>query len=112
MPSSRSVSQLIGDKAIAEVPEDATAFAHRDAGFSITALGSHRTRLDAAWDTLVAPHASGLYLSFDTDPRPARIEDAFPPATLARLRALKAEVDPDNLFRDNFNVVAAASLIE
>lgn len=93
--------------AIGDVAPDATAFAHRDAGFSITAIGSDRTRLDAAWDTLVAPHASGLYLSFETDPRPGRIEDAFPLATLARLRALKAEVDPDNLFRDNFNVVAA-----
>lgn len=94
--------------AIGDVAADDTAFAHRDAGFSITALGSHRTRLDAAWDTLVAPHASGLYLSFDTDPRPGRVEDAFPPATLARLRALKAEVDPENLFRDNFNVAPAA----
>ena len=92
--------------AIADVAADATAFAHRDAKFSVIAFGTDRARLDAAWDTLVAPHASGLYLSFETDQRPGRLEDAFPPATLARLRALKAEVDPDNLFRDNFNVVA------
>ncbi len=95
--------------AIADVPADATAFAHRDAGFSVIAFGMDRTRLDAAWDTLVAPHASGLYLSFETDQRPGRLEDAFPPATLARLRALKAEVDPENLFRDNFNVAAPAA---
>lgn len=94
--------------AIADVASDATAFAHRDAQFSVIAFGAHRARLDAAWDTLVAPHASGLYLSFETDQRPGRLEEAFPPATLARLRALKAEVDPDNLFRDNFNVVAQA----
>ncbi|MCH1884336.1 LLM class flavin-dependent oxidoreductase [Agrococcus sp. ARC_14] len=100
--------------AIGDVASDATAFAHRDAQFSVIAFGGNRTRLDAAWDTLVAPHASGLYLSFETDQRPGRLEDAFPPATLARLRALKAEVDPENLFRDNFNVVvpAAASVVE
>ena len=67
---------------------------------------SFRTACSAG-SSLVAPHASGLYLSFETDQRPGRLEDAFPPATLARLRALKAEVDPENLFRDNFNVVAA-----
>lgn len=92
--------------AIGDVAADATAFAHRDAQFSVIAFGMDRTRLDAAWDTLVAPHASGLYLSFETDQRPGRLEDAFPPATLARIRALKAEVDPENLFRDNFNVAA------
>ncbi|ROR66229.1 LLM class flavin-dependent oxidoreductase [Agrococcus jenensis] len=98
--------------AIGDVDPDATAFAHRDAGFSVIAFGMDRTRLDAAWDTLVAPHASGLYLSFETDRRPGRLEEAFPPATLARLRALKAEVDPENLFRDNFNVVPAALVAE
>ncbi|WP_425844525.1 LLM class flavin-dependent oxidoreductase [Agrococcus sp. TSP3-2-1] len=98
--------------AIADVPADATAFAHRDAKFSVIAFGADRTRLDAAWDTLVAPHATGLYLSFETDQRPGRLEDAFPPATLARLRALKAEVDPENLFRDNFNIAPASSLID
>ncbi|MCR8670246.1 LLM class flavin-dependent oxidoreductase [Agrococcus sp. HG114] len=95
-------------EAIADVPAGATAFAHREARFSVIAFGADRARLDAAWDTLIAPHASGLYLSFETDQRPGRLEEAFPPATLARLRALKAEVDPENLFRDNFNVVAAA----
>src|SRR5690606_9344972 len=74
--------------AIGDVASDATAFAHRDAAFSVIAFGGSRARLDAAWDTLVAPHASGLYLSFETDQRPGRLEEAFPPATLARLRAL------------------------
>ncbi|SFS00800.1 FAD/FMN-containing dehydrogenase [Agrococcus baldri] len=96
--------------AIADVASDATAFAHRGAAFSVIAFGAHRARLDAAWDTLVAPHASGLYLSFETDQRPGRLEEAFPPATLARLRALKAEVDPENLFRDNFTVVAVTAV--
>ena len=90
--------------AVADVPADATAYAHRDANFSVTALGSNRARLDAQWDTHLHEHMDGLYLSFETDLRPERIADAFPPATLARLREIKARVDPENLFNDNFSV--------
>ena len=36
--------------------------------------------------------------------RPERIGEAWPPATLARLRELKKRYDPDNVFRDNFNI--------
>jgi hypothetical protein len=90
--------------AVGDVAPDATAYAHRSANFSVVAIGSSRERVDAAWDQLL-DHFTGLYLSFDTDLRPERVTDAFPPATLARLRALKAEIDPQNVFRDNFNVV-------
>lgn len=90
--------------AVADIAPDATAYAHRSANFSVVAIGADHERVDAAWDRLQG-HFSGLYLSFDTDLRPERVTDAFPPATLARLRALKAELDPQNLFRDNFSVV-------
>lgn len=94
--------------AVADVPADATAYAHRSANFSVAALGASRERLNAAWDEL-AHHFSGLYLSFDTDLRPERIADAFPPRTLTRLRALKRRYDPDNVFRDNFNIPPEAA---
>lgn len=90
--------------AVADIPADATAYAHRDANFSIAAIGSNPARLDEGWDTL-RPLMDGLYLSFETDVSVARLEDAFPPATLERLRAIKREVDPDNVFHDNFNVL-------
>ena len=84
-----------------DVPPDATAFAHRSAAFSVVALGATHTQLDREWDAL-AHHFNGLYVSFETDRRPERLTDAYPPATLARLRELKHRYDPDHVFKDNF----------
>lgn len=91
--------------AVADVPADATAYGYRSANFSIVVMGSSRRRVDPLWDAL-AEHFDGLYLSFETDPRPERINDAYPPRTLERLRELKRRYDPQNLFRDNFNIKA------
>ena len=92
--------------AVADVPSDATAYAHRDANFALAVMGGNAQRLDR-WFEPVRRHASGLYLSFESDRNPGRITDAFPPATLDRLRRLKAQLDPHNLFQDNFNVAPA-----
>jgi alkanesulfonate monooxygenase SsuD/methylene tetrahydromethanopterin reductase-like flavin-dependent oxidoreductase (luciferase family) len=92
--------------AVADVAEDATAYAHRMANFSVVAFGSRADMLDRAWEE-IATHARGMYLSFDASLRPERIGEAFPPATLERLRAIKAEVDPEGLFTDNFSVLPA-----
>ena len=89
--------------AVADVPDEATAYSHRSANFSVVAFGASRTRLDAAWADM-ATHYQGLYLSFETDQRPERIAEAWPAATLSRLRALKKQYDPTNVFRDNFNI--------
>ncbi|MCC6315462.1 MAG: FAD-binding oxidoreductase, partial [Thermomicrobiales bacterium] len=89
--------------AVADVAPDATAYANRAANFQIGAFGASRRRLDPLWDEL-RDHFSGLYLSFETDRGIERLHDAFPPRTLARLRDLKARYDPDNVFRDNFNI--------
>lgn len=89
--------------AIGDVPADATAYGHRRAAFQVTAMGANQDTLNAAWDRL-GQHFDGLYLSFDTDLRPERVHDAFPPPILQRLRELKGRYDPDNLLRDNFNV--------
>ncbi|WP_043625624.1 LLM class flavin-dependent oxidoreductase [Nonomuraea candida] len=86
-----------------DVPPDATAYAGRSANFSLVAFGSSRRGLDAAWDELL-PHFNGTYINFETDLRPERVHDAYPGPTLRRLRALKRRYDPDNVFRDNFNI--------
>ncbi|GHO46897.1 LLM class flavin-dependent oxidoreductase [Ktedonospora formicarum] len=89
--------------AVSDVDPDATAYANRAANFSVTAFGMSRHRMNTLWDALSA-HFQGLYLSFETDLRPERLNDAFPPRTLARLRELKSRYDPENVFRDNFNI--------
>ena len=94
--------------AVNDVAADATAYAHRTQNFAISAAGLSLPALNARWDAEVHPHASGLYLSFDTDQRPERLEDAFPGPTLARLRRLKARYDPDNVFDRNFPIPPAA----
>ncbi|GAB86931.1 hypothetical protein RVF83_15840 [Gordonia rubripertincta] len=97
----RTVGGAVGD-----VPSDATAYAHRDANFALSVMGSNAQRVDR-WFEPIRRQSNGLYLSFESDRDPARLTDAFPPATLKRLRRLKAKLDSDNLFQDNFNVTPA-----
>lgn len=96
--------------AVSDIADDATAYAHRSANFSVVALGADHERLDRSWAALAA-HTQGMYLSFDSSLRPERIEEAFPPTTLARLRAIKAEVDPDAVFSDNFAVTPGRTTV-
>jgi FAD/FMN-containing dehydrogenase len=96
--------------AINDVDPMATAYAHRHQNFAASAVGTGLARLNPRWDAEVAPHTDGLYLSFDTDTRPERLHDAFPGPTLERLRRLKAEYDPDNVFNQNFAIPPARAV--
>ena len=88
----------------------ATAYAHRSQNFSANAVAHSQDRLNQRWDTDVAPHLRGLYLSFDTDQRPERLNEAFPGQTLTRLRQLKARYDPGNVFNQNFPIPPATDI--
>ncbi|MCO1593709.1 LLM class flavin-dependent oxidoreductase [Micromonospora sp. RHAY321] len=92
--------------AVSDVPPDATAYANRSANFSVVAFGTNASGLDQRWERL-RRHFAGMYLSFETGLDPERIDIAFPGDTLTRLRALKERYDPENVFRDNFNVLGA-----
>ncbi|MEQ3551129.1 LLM class flavin-dependent oxidoreductase [Pseudonocardia nematodicida] len=94
--------------AVADVDPDATAYAHREANFSLVVMGADADAVDAQW-ALLAPYLDGMYLSFESGLRPERIEQAWPPRTLARLRELKATYDPDGVFDDNFALTPSRS---
>ncbi len=89
--------------AVADISPDATAYGYRSANFNVAAMGVSPRRIDPIWEGL-RPHFSGMYLSFETDRDIERLDDAFPPGTLERLRSLKRQYDPGNVFRDNFNI--------
>jgi FAD/FMN-containing dehydrogenase len=91
--------------AVNDMDPMATAFAHRHQNFNVSSVGGDASQFHRHWDQL-RPELDGLYLSFETDTRPERLEGAFPGATLRRLRELKAIYDPDNVFNQNFSVVA------
>jgi alkanesulfonate monooxygenase SsuD/methylene tetrahydromethanopterin reductase-like flavin-dependent oxidoreductase (luciferase family)/FAD/FMN-containing dehydrogenase len=80
-----------------DVDPQATAYAHRHQNFNVSSVGGRRDAFHAHWDDL-RPHLDGLYLSFETDPRPQRLHDAFPGETLTRLQALKRRYDPENVY--------------
>ncbi|MFI6600763.1 FAD-binding oxidoreductase [Nonomuraea sp. NPDC050536] len=98
--------------AMARVPADDTAFAHRSAEIMLltVVLGSPddhmpvRDEFEAVWRVL-EPHTSGAYVNFFSETTQADLEAVYPDATRKRLAVVKATYDPDNLFRGNVNVL-------
>jgi FAD/FMN-containing dehydrogenase len=101
--------------AMARVPTDATAFAHRDSRIMVNVATFYEGDDDkdrrATWvDGLVAALQQddrGAYVNFLADEGEERIRAAYPGATWDRLAAVKARYDPTNLFRLNQNIPAA-----
>lgn len=99
--------------AMDRVAPDATAFAHRGYRFMVSLIAVwldssedpelHRAWVVAAWEK-TRHEGSGAYVNFLEQEGAARIADAYPPATLARLRAIKRVWDPENVFRLNQNI--------
>jgi FAD/FMN-containing dehydrogenase len=99
--------------AIAEVPDDATAFSHRGARFEfVAAKGWTDPEDDGAvmaasrrCAAAIAPFASGVYVNVLSDEDgDSGVRRAYPPGKLARLVALKDRYDPDNVFHLNHNI--------
>jgi FAD/FMN-containing dehydrogenase len=101
--------------AIAEVPDADTAFSQRDAMFEFVAAArwtdpaEDEQRIAAArrYAATLEPFATGLYVNVMTDEGAAGVARAYSPAKLARLRALKAAYDPENVFHLNQNIPPA-----
>ena len=98
--------------AMARVPNDATAFAHRERRLMINVaalyndpdeIPAHQAWVDGLASTLQRGPV-GAYVNFLGDEGEARVHDAYPDATWARLADVKRRYDPANLFRRNQNV--------
>ena len=99
--------------AMARVPKDATAFAHRDKRFLVSVINEwldpaendrQSAWVDEAW-TAVRDHADGAYVNFLADEGADRVRDAYPAETYARLAEVKRRYDPENVFRFNQNIL-------
>jgi FAD/FMN-containing dehydrogenase len=101
--------------AMARVPADATAFAHRQRAIMANVGAVYRSRDEAAeHEEWVADFAAalsqgngGAYVGFLGDDGAARIHEAYPDRTWDRLAEIKRRYDPTNLFRLNQNVPPA-----
>ena len=98
--------------AMARVPADATAFAHRDANVMLliitqyadpTTKPAHVAWTVALWEKL-ATHDTGVYSNFLESEGDARVRAAYPGETYERLAEIKRRYDPANLFRLNQNI--------
>ncbi|MCD6057522.1 MAG: linked oxidase domain protein [Thermomicrobiales bacterium] len=102
--------------AMARVANDATAFAHRQRRYFVAVIGLwldadedatvHEAWTSALWRT-IRHEGCGVYVNFLEVEGPDRVREAYPPATYARLAAIKRRYDPRNLFRFNQNVSPA-----
>ncbi len=103
--------------AIAEVPDEATAFSHRDAAFEYVASArwtdpaedEDRIAQARRCAALLAPFASGAYVNALSDEGEEGVRRAYPTRKLARLTALKDAYDPDNVFHLNQNIRPSGS---
>jgi FAD/FMN-containing dehydrogenase len=101
--------------AMARVPAEATAFAHRSSRImvNVAALYEHPDQAPEhePWlaDFAAALHQSdgGAYVGFLGEEGEGRVRDAYPGSTWDRLAAIKGRYDPTNLFRLNQNLPPA-----
>jgi MFS family permease len=98
--------------AMARVPAEATAFAHRASRLMVNVTAVYgrpeEAEVHEAWvDRFAAVLRDGdarAYVNFLGDEGPARVREAYPGSTWERLAAIKGRYDPTNLFRLNQNI--------
>jgi FAD/FMN-containing dehydrogenase len=98
--------------AIARVPADATAYAHRQRPIMVNVAAFYEGDADKPvkeqWVTSFAAALrqgdDAAYVNFLVDEGPARVHAAYPGATWDRLAAIKRRYDPTNLFHRNQNI--------
>jgi FAD/FMN-containing dehydrogenase len=103
--------------AMARVPAEATAFAHRDRRF-MAAVGCvyedaadrpvHHAWADGFAAALRRDGRPGVYVNFLSEEGPERVCEAYPGPTWDRLVEVKRRYDPGNLFHRNQNIPPAS----
>ncbi|SEF17410.1 FAD-binding oxidoreductase [Jiangella alba] len=101
--------------AIADVPDDDSAFSQRDAVFEYVAAArwddaaedAERMAVARRTATAIAPYSSGAYVNALSDEGADGVRRAYRPAKLDRLTAVKTAYDPENVFHLNHNIVPA-----
>jgi FAD/FMN-containing dehydrogenase len=98
--------------AMARVPAEATAFAHRGSRIMVNVAALYGSPDEAAEHELwvraftaaLRQGEGGAYVNFLGDEGEARIREAYPGSTFERLAEIKQRYDPTNLFRLNQNI--------
>jgi len=101
--------------AMARVPADATAFAHRASKIMVNVgaiyeAPEERATHEAWCDAFAAAlhqDDDGVYVNFLVEEDASRVRAAYPGPTWDRLAEIKARYDPTNLFRRNQNIPPA-----
>jgi FAD/FMN-containing dehydrogenase len=98
--------------AMARIPADATAFAHRSSRIMVNVASFYEGPEDRpvreAWvrefAAALRQEDHGAYVGFLADEGEERVRDAYPGRTWDRLAEIKRRYDPTNLFRLNQNI--------
>jgi FAD/FMN-containing dehydrogenase len=101
--------------AMARVPVEATAFAHRRSHIMVNVAAMYERPDEAAvhepwvkgFAAALRQGDGGAYVGFLDEEGEARIREAYPGATFERLVEVKRRYDPENLFRLNHNIPPA-----
>jgi hypothetical protein len=97
--------------AVSRIPDDTTAYAHRQAELMFvtttagpkTVIEAARPALEAIWARL-APHVNGAYANYLASATEEDVAAIYPTEVYNRLAAVKRQYDPGNLFARNHNV--------
>jgi FAD/FMN-containing dehydrogenase len=99
--------------AVSRVPDEATAFSHRGAAYMAHPIAAWQDPTDAdrhldwirCFSAAMEPFATGgVYLNLEADEGADRVRANVGAEKYAKLSALKATWDPQNLFRMNQNI--------
>jgi len=98
--------------AMARVPADATAFAHRKSRIMVNVAAIYERPDEAevhepwvaAFAAALRQGEGGAYVGFLGEEGEERIHEAYPGSTWERLEEIKGRYDPTNLFRLNQNI--------